>query len=310
MSIHSVSSNNADIAAMRAGMGRTESLQGGGALPVANIMQSLGQLLAALTPMLQQAGRPAPLSPNAAASGIGAGLQGMTAVMGSINQLLGQVLQQASRQAMGSPQMAPGGAAAGPMDTTRAVRELDRHFDKIKGADGKVGLRELARAMDNPSSSPELKAAAKFALFDSKTMALLDNADVTVRQKFDEKADGRFGKGDLTAALQNTGSTLGEKQAIETLIRNQSSLLSGDGLLSRAELSRVATSGQLPDGKTASEELRVAARHILSKPELFDKLDDSYLVQRNKGQGPRGDGLISLADMQTTLQSSRPAVRV
>jgi len=310
MSIQSLSANNANIAAMRAGMGSTQSLQSGGALPVANILQSVGQLLTTLTPMLLQAVQQAPLSPNTAASGPAGALQSMAAVMGSINQLLAQVLQQAARQAMGSPQMAPGGAAAGPMDPSRAVRVLDRHFDNIKGADGNVGRLELARAADNPSSSPELKAAANLVLSNPKALASLDRADATVRQNFGEQADGRFSKGDLTATLQKTGSTLGEQQAIETLVRNKSSLLSGDGLVSRAELGQIATTGKLPDGKTASAELRVAAQHILSKPELLDKLDDAHLVQHKNGQGPRGDGKISLTDMLTTLQASRPAVRV
>lgn len=306
MSIQSLPSNNANIAAMRAGMGSTQSLQGGAALPVANILQSVGQLLTAMTPMLLQAVQQAPLSPNAVASGLGGGLQGMAAMMGSINQLLSQVLQQAARHAMG-PQ---GPSAAAPMDPSRAVRVLDRHFDNIKGADGNVGRLELARAADNPSSSPELKAAANLVLSNPKALASLDLADAKVRGKFGEQADGRFSKGDLTATLQKTGSTLGERQAIETLVRNKSSLLSGDGLLSRAELGQIATTGQLPNGKTASAELRVAAQHILSKPELLDKLDDAHLVQHKNGQGPRGDGKISLTDMLTTLQASRPAVRV
>lgn len=305
MSIQSLSSNNASIAAMRAGMGNTQSLQGGGALPVANILQSVGQLLTALTPMLLQAVQQAPLSPNAAASGLGGGLQSMAAVMGSINQLLTQVLQQAARHAMG-PQ---GPSAAGPMNPSRVVGVLDRHFDNIKGPDGNVGRRELAKAADNPSSPPELKAAANYMLSNPKALASLDRADATVRQKSGEQADGRFSKGDLTATLQKTSIMPADKKAIETLVSNKSSLLSGDKLLSRAELSQVATTGQLPNGKAAPAELRVAAQHILSKPELFDRLDDANLVKNNNGQGPRGDGKISLTDMQTTLQAARPAIR-
>jgi hypothetical protein len=310
MSIQSLSSNNANIAAMRAGMGSTQSLQGVGALPVANILQSVGQLLTALTPMLQQALQNAPLSPNHAAAGPAGALQSMLAVMGSVNQVLAQVLLQVARQAMASPQMAPGGAVAGPMGPSRAVQVLTRHFDNIKGADGKVGRLELARAADNPSSSPELKAAANMVLSNPKALASLDLADAKVRQKFGEQADGRFSKGDLTALLQKTTFTPGDTQAIDTLIRNKSALLSGDKLLSRAELGQIATTGEMPNGKTAPAELRVAAQHIQRKQELFDRLDDSNLVKNHHGQGPRGDGKISLADLQTTLQAARPAVRV
>jgi hypothetical protein len=306
MSIQSLPSNNANIAAMRAGMGSTQSLQGGTALPVANILQSVGQLLTALTPMLLQALQKAPLSSNPAAAGPAGALQSMAAVMGSVNQLLTQVLQQAARHAMG-PQ---GPSAAAPMSPSRVLSVLDRNFDNIKGPDGNVGRRELAKAADNPSSPPELKAAANYMLGNPKALASLDRADATVRQKFGEQADGRFSKGDLTATLQKTSITPADKKAIETLVQNKSSLLSGDKLLSRAELGQVATTGQLPNGKTASAELRVAAQHLLSKPELFDRLDDANLVKNHSGQGPRGDGKISLTDMQTTLQAARPALRV
>ena len=195
-----------------------------------------------------------------------------------------------------------------PMNASSATQALARHFDRLKGADGNVGTRELLLAAGNANSPPDLRNAAMFALKHPGLLGALDRADATVRGNVGEMADGRVSKGDITAALQKTAPVAGERQVLQTLKDHPEAFKGGDGLLDRAELGRIVTTGKLPNGQQASDDVRVAARFLLGRPEVFDKVDDAHLVQNNKGQGPRGDGKISLKDVETALKG-QPTVQ-
>lgn len=183
MSIQTLSPNRM----MTTGMDSAQLLRSSAmpqALPLANVLQSAGQLLSSLTPLLLQAAQSTPLAPNALASSLGSVLQGAASMLGSINQLLNSALQQAV-----------------PMNGGNALGTLGRYFDAIKGADGMVGARELSNAASSPFAPPDLKSAAGFLLNNPKLLSVLDRADATIRNP-GEMADGRISKGDVRTAFQ------------------------------------------------------------------------------------------------------------
>jgi len=268
------------------------------AQPLSNVLSAYGNLLSALTPLLMQfAQQQMQPTPNAAGLGNGSPL-------GGLNQLLQQVLG----PMLGALGQAQPAAQPQPMNASSATQALARHFDRLKGADGNVGTRELLLAAGNTNSPPDLRNAAMFALKHPGLLGALDRADATVRGNVGEMADGRVSKGDITAALQKTAPVAGERQVLQTLKDHPEAFKGGDGLLDRAELGRIVTTGKLPNGQQASDDVRVAARFLLGRPEVFDKVDDAHLVQNNKGQGPRGDGKISLKDVETALKG-QPTVQ-
>lgn len=249
-----------------------------------SLLQSLLAFLSALIPALAQGNQQSPFAANPASSG------------------LGNALPQSPLSGVGLPAAQP----SQPMDANRATALLNRNFDNLKGEDGMVGREELEKAISDPNTSQEMKAAAQYLLDNRGVFRELDRADARSKREslwgLGQRTDGRISKGDTNAALQKSPMTEEELDIAATLLRHKSSVLGGDGLLSREELGQLAT-GSLPNGQAAPAELQRAAEKLLAKPELFNKLADGYMVENPDAKGGvRGDDKLGLDDLLTALK--------
>lgn len=270
----------------------SQQTQGTNTSDITNVLQSLMAFLSTLMASLNKMQQQSPFEANPASSGVG--------------NALPQTPLAGTQQPAGTTQPAAGSTTPQAMDAHQACGLLNSNFDNIKGKDGMVGRKELEKAVSDPNTSPQMKAAAQFLLDNKSAFRELDRADSRSMREgpFGEghRSDNRISRGDTNAAMQKAPMTEEELDIATTLLRNKSSVLSGDGLLSREELGKIAT-GTLPNGKTASPELQSAAQTLLAKPEMFNKLADGYMVDNpNAKVGERGDDKLGLDDLLTALK--------
>lgn len=198
------------------------------------------------------------------------------------------------------------------MDKDRAVREISRNFDQLtQGKDNyitKDDLRAIAdgglqRHQKSANYTPELRAAAKYMLDNPEAFKELETSD-SKAQGFKGKADGKIGKGDTTAAMQKTGFSVGEKDALQTVAKYGDELFHKHHLVSKEDLQKIVKEGKMPNGKAAPADLKEAAQLLLSQPETFTKLDNAMKIRKGHHGDQHGDGKFSLNDLRETLKGA------
>jgi len=199
------------------------------------------------------------------------------------------------------------------MDKDRATREIARNFDQLTSGKDKfitkddlkaIANGEMQRFQVSANYTPELRAAAKYMLDHPDDFKALETAD-SKAQGFKGHADGKIGKGDTTAAMQTVSFSVGEKEALQTLAKYGNSFFaSGDKMVSKPELEAIVKSGKMPDGTAAPQDMKDAAKLILSQPELFTKLDNAFQIRQKHRGDQRGDGLISADDLRDVLKGA------
>lgn len=199
------------------------------------------------------------------------------------------------------------------MDKDRATREIARNFDQLTaGKDNfitkddlkAIANGEMQRFQVSANYTPELRAAAKYLLDHPDDFKSLETAD-SKAQGFKGHADGKIGKGDTTAAMQQVSFSVGEKEALQTLAKYGNSFFtSGDKMVSKSDLDAIVKTGKMPDGTAAPQDMKDAAKLILSQPELFDKMDNAFKVRVKHRGDQRGDGLVSADDLREVLKGA------
>jgi len=198
------------------------------------------------------------------------------------------------------------------MDKDRAVREISRNFDQLtQGKDNYITKDDLKAIADGRLQShqmsanytPELRAAAKYLLDNPEAFKELETSD-SKAQGFKGKADGKIGKGDTTAAMQKTGFSVGEKDALQTVAKYGDELFHKHRLVSKDDLQKIVKEGKMPNGKAAPEDLKEAAKLLLSQPETFTKLDNAMKIRKGHHGDQHGDGKFSLNDLRETLKGA------
>lgn len=199
------------------------------------------------------------------------------------------------------------------MDKDRATREIARNFDQLTSGKDKfitkddlkaIANGEMQRFQVSANYTPELRAAAKYLLDHPEDFKSLETAD-SKAQGFKGHADGKIGKGDTTAAMQQVSFSVGEKEALQTLAKYGNSFFaSGDKMVSKPELEAIVKTGKMPDGTAAPQDMKDAAKLILSQPELFTKLDNAFQIRQKHRGDQRGDGLISADDLRNVLKGA------
>ena len=162
----------------------------------------------------------------------------------------------------------------------------------------------MQRFQVSANYTPELRAAAKYLLDHPDDFKSLETAD-SKAQGFKGHADGKIGKGDTTAAMQQVSFSVGEKEALQTLAKYGNSFFtSGDKMVSKSDLDAIVKTGKMPDGTAAPQDMKDAAKLILSQPELFDKMDNAFKVRVKHRGDQRGDGLVSADDLREVLKGA------
>lgn len=209
------------------------------------------------------------------------------------------------RDRLGQPQVVSSSGncqAQQPMSTERAAQVLNQSFDKLSGGAETFNRSDLERVANDPSSSPELRQAARFVLSNPQAMNALDTADT----RCNAAADGRISKGDLTAA---SGAVQPQPQpqpsmnadlAAQVLNQNFDNISGGKKTLDRDDLRRALTD------PNSSPEVKSAANFLLNDPDAFRKIDTAH--QRSQGSGGLsaavGDGRISKSDTVASMALS------
>lgn len=279
---------------------------------VGTLMQSLAGLLAALAPMLQNAGlRGNPQSnqlgggfgpaPQWTGAGNGQGFQGMggTPTSGSFPALgFGPTSQQGINPFEAQQALQP------PMTQDRAAQLLSENYDNIphKNKHGSIGRESLEAVAKDPNASPELKDAAQYLLDNPLAFSQMDIANGTKTGK-NRKEDGFIGKKDLEATTQSAPFSAAEKGVASTFLKYKDQLMGTDGrqAMSLQELSKIATTGQMPNGQQAPADLLNAARFATANPAFFNKLEETNLYRNPGAKGPRNDGKVGVEDLQLAL---------
>jgi hypothetical protein len=281
---------------------------------VGTLMQSLAGLLAALAPMLQNAGMRGNPQSNQLGGGFGPapqwtgtgtgtgnsqGFQGMggTPTSGSFPALgFGPTPQQGINPFEAQQALQP------PMTQDRAAQLLSENYDNIphKNKKGSIGRESLEAVAKDPNASPELKDAAQYLLDNPLAFSQMDTANRTKTGKGGDE-DGWIGKKDLAATTQSTPFSAAEKGVANTFVQHKDALLGGDGLMSLQELSKIATTGQLPNGQPAPADLLNAARFATANPAFFSKLEEAYMHRNPGAKGERNDGKVGIEDLQVAL---------
>jgi hypothetical protein len=277
---------------------------------VGTLMQSLAGLLAALAPMLQNAGlRGNPQSnqlgggfgpaPQWTGAGNGQGFQGMggTPTSGSF-----PALGFGSPTHMGINPFEAQQALQPPMTQDRAAQVLSENYDNIphKNKHGSIGRESLEAVAKDPKSSPELKDAAQYLLDNPLAFSQMDTANRTKTGKGGGE-DGFIGKKDLAVTTQSTPFSAAEKNVANTFVQHKDQLLGGDGLMSLQELSKIATTGKLPNGQPAPANLLSAAQFAAANPAFFSKLEEAYMHRNPGAKGERNDAKVGIEDLQVAL---------
>jgi hypothetical protein len=277
---------------------------------VGTLMQSLAGLLAALAPMLQNTGmRGNPQSnqlgggfgpvPQWSGAGNGQGFQGMggTPTSGSF-----PALGFGSPTHMGINPFEAQQALQPPMTQDRAAQVLSENYDNIphKNKHGSIGRESLEAVAKDPKSSPELKDAAQYLLDNPLAFSQMDTANRTKTGKGGGE-DGFIGKKDLAATTQSTPFSAAEKNVANTFVQHKDQLLGGDGLMSLQELSKIATTGKLPNGQPAPADLLSAAQFATANPAFFSKLEEAYMHRNPGAKGERNDAKVGIEDLQVAL---------
>jgi len=195
-----------------------------------------------------------------------------------------------------------------PMNMDRAAQILNRNFDNVSGGKETVGRDELTRALTDPTSSPEMKRAARFLLDNPDAFRKLETADQRAAGGGGcsmRAADGLISKGDTVACMakSDTPASQRERIAIAELLANKDLFMSGgDKAISKDELAYISATGKLPNGQPAPESLRSAARFFTQNPEAFAKLEDTSFYRNPDNKNiPKGDGKVGLQDMLLAL---------
>jgi len=279
---------------------------------VGNLMQSLSGLLGQLGQLFRQIGA--------------LGLQAAPAAGGNTRQAPASGGQSPAMSApaaclckhlpaptSGSP-ITRSPAASTSMDRDSALSELARFFDDIKPCGGFIDKQDL-RTIANGGSpghmkggpTPELQAAASYLLAHPEAFDELDTADRNAQGRVGHR-DGRVGRSDVNAALQRTGFGIGEKEAVQTLVRHFDALKAGKGFIDLGELKQIAKTGTMPNGKPAPADLLKAAQAVASHPALANKLDNAAGIRSGRAD-QRSDGQISKDDLNETLSGPQTTVK-
>ncbi|MCW7540281.1 HrpF/NolX family T3SS translocon protein [Aquabacterium sp. A7-Y] len=336
MSINGLQQNPAALmmqaATTASPLGQASQLAGS----MAQVLQSLSGLLQALAPLLQKLGG-GQAGGMGMAPGAGALGQGMPAAPGgplaggapTMMPALPGGMPGGGFPGTGMPPGGYGGApntglpnggiqagtgfggqqAAIPMDNDRAVRELARNFSTLKGGDEKISVKDLkAIAQGNildgklsANHTPELKAAAQHILNNPALLRQLDTAD-SVNSKGVGKADGKIGLGDINAMLQRTGPAVGEQQTLQTLAKYGDQLFNNSSkTFNKQDIQTIASTGKMPNGATAPADLQAAAKDLMARPELYNKLDNALKIRTEGKADQRGDGKVSVEDLKLAI---------
>ena len=216
------------------------------------------------------------------------------------------------RDQFGQPQVVSSSGncqAQQPMSTERAAQVLNQSFDKLSGGAETFGRDDLQRVANDPSSSPELRQAARFVLNNPQAMSALDTADT----RCNAAADGRISKGDLTAAggAVQSQPPMNADRAAQVLNQNFDNVSGGKETVNRDDLRRALTD------PNSSPEVKSAANFLLNNPDAFRKIETAD--QRSQGSGglsavvgdgriSKGDTVASMALSNTQTQPERNAV--
>src|SRR5205814_7986251 len=120
--------------------------------------------------------------------------------------------------------------------------------------------------------------AAKFMVDHNKAFKSFETADARA-QGHKGHADNKIGAGDVSARLEQTGFSVGDRQAVSTILQAAPQILNGcTDFDLKKELGKIAHDGKLPDGSAASPVQRQAATLILSKPELMQRIDNAEKI--------------------------------
>ena len=213
-------------------------------------------------------------------------------------QMYGQMQGPMSGQQM--PMQA--GAQNIPMDNPRAAREIARHFDEMAGGPGgKVNIGQLQQIAstgmmpNGQPAPPELRAACQHLANNPRALEQMETADANAQGK-QCTPDGQIGKGDMNALLQRLSPAVGEQNTIAALQQHGRQMCDANGCFDKGTVQNVATTGMLPNGQSAPPELTAACKDLMSRPELFDKLDNAWKVRNGEGD-QRGDGKIGMWDL-------------
>jgi NolX protein len=282
---------------------------------VGTLMQSLAGLLAALAPMLQNAGLRANPQSSQLGGGFGPAPQWTGAGNGQGFQGTGGGAPVGGSPFGGFPALGLGNpthmginpfeaqqALQPPMTQDRAAQVLSEHYDNIphKNGKGSIGRESLEAVAKDPKSPPELKEAAQYLLDNPLAFSQMDTANRTKTGKGDSE-DGWIGKKDLAATTQSTPFSAAEKGVVNTFMQHKDQLLGGDGLMSLQELSKIATTGKLPNGQPAPADLLNAAQFATANPAFFSKLEEAYMHRNPGAKGERNDAKVGVEDLQVAL---------
>lgn len=284
---------------------------------VGTLMQSLAGLLAALAPMLQNAGLRANPQSSQLGNGFGPAPQWTGAGNGQGFQPTGGGAPAGGASPFGGfPALGFGNpthmgiinpfeaqqALQPPMTQDRAAQVLSENYDNIphKNKHGSIGRESLEAVAKDPNASPELKDAAQYLLDNPLAFSQMDTANRTKTGKGGGE-DGFIGKKDLAATTQSTPLSAAEKGVANTFVQHKDALLGGDGLMSLQELSKIATTGKLPNGQPAPADLLNAARFATANPAFFSKLEEAYMHRNPGAKGERNDAKVGIEDLQVAL---------
>jgi hypothetical protein len=152
--------------------------------------------------------------------------------------------------------------------------------------------------------TPEFQAACKFLKSDAgkETMRKLDTADADNAGGgiFKGRPDGKIGIGDVSAQLQKTGLDGAQREAVSTLRENFNALSKDGKTFDMDTLKDVAYGKGLPDGSTASPQLRLAAQKFLNDNALSFAADNAQKLSEGHFN-QQGDGKFSVSDLNKTL---------
>ncbi|MEK8029349.1 hypothetical protein AACH06_00835 [Ideonella sp. DXS29W] len=188
------------------------------------------------------------------------------------------------------------GNPSGPMDESRATKVLSNHFSQLSGGDKTFNKKDLEKAAADPSK-PELQRAAQFALDNPMFMRGLDTAGKG------DRPDGKISARDLRSSMQTGKLAQGDQAVLDTISRYAEPLYnqSGRKTLNRGDFERMANGGNMPNGQPTPPDMQEAARAMLSKPALFERLDSA------KSNGRSADGGISKRDVEITQSRASSA---
>ena len=190
------------------------------------------------------------------------------------------------------------GIAMTQMSDGRAIEIMRGNFDQLDTAghggcpDGIVSRDDLEGILEDSSATPELKAAARYALAHPELFDRIDTAG------HGGDRDGKISRDDLDVSRESIGldaptAASNVLNFFGTIDDAAGNLGFNDNLIARCDLEEIVKNDSAP------ADVKAAARYLIDHPEVFDQIDTAW-------KGGDKDGLISPEDLRTWLGGVDP----